>query len=151
MLQLCPLVNGTECWQSKTSQWWSMMTATGSMYLYNVQSRAELSCPTNDWETSWRRARLKGLGSEATSFLWKLLHQLLPTEERLARILPNTSPVCKICSTPTHADLIHCFFQCSSQRSIKLPNLQTQLAENVVALQVSQKIFHRNQEYLSGF
>ena len=64
----------------------------------------------------WRRAKLKGLGYEASSFLWKLLHQLLPTEERLARILPNTSPVCKICSTPTHADLIHCFFQCSSTR-----------------------------------
>ena len=44
-----------------------------------IKSRAELSCTSNDWEQTWTRSRLKGLGSAATSFLWKLLHQLLPT------------------------------------------------------------------------
>ena len=56
-----------------------------------IKSRAELSCTSNDWEQTWKRSRLKGLGSAATSFLWKLLHQLLPTEYRLSRILPNMS------------------------------------------------------------
>ena len=79
-----------------------------------IRSRAELASPDTDWEVSWRRARLKGLGTEATSFLWKLLHRLLPTEERLARILPNASNHCKICPTPTDADLPHCLLQCVS-------------------------------------
>ena len=83
-----------------------------------IKSRAELSCPSNDWERSWRRSRLKGLGSAATSFLWKLLHQLLPTENRLSRILPNTSPDCKLCQGHVQADLVHCFFQCDSTRLI---------------------------------
>ena len=77
-----------------------------------IMSRAELASPGTDWETSWRRARLKGLGSEATSFIWKLLHRLLPTEQRLARILPNSSQTCKYCPTPATADLEHCFFSC---------------------------------------
>ena len=77
-----------------------------------IMSRAELASPGTDWETSWRRARMKGLGSEATSFLWKLLHRLLPTEQRLARILPNSAQTCKYCPTPATADLEHCFFSC---------------------------------------
>ena len=79
-----------------------------------ITCRSELASPDTDWEGSWRRARLKGLGAEATSFLWKLLHRLLPTEERLAKILPNSSNNFKLCATPTNADLHHCFFQCVS-------------------------------------
>ena len=83
-----------------------------------IKSRAELASPTTDWETSWRLARLRRLGSEATSFLWKLLHSLLPTEARLSRILRNTSENCKICPTPATADLTHCFFECTSTREV---------------------------------
>ena len=77
--------------------------------------RVELLHPGADWEKIWRRARLPGLGSEATSFLWKLLHQILPTEERLARILPNNSPICKHCPGET-GSLEHCLFTCSLTR-----------------------------------
>ena len=77
-----------------------------------IKCKAELSSQDTDWETTWRRARLKGLGSEATSFLWKMLHNILPTEARLARILPNQNQNCKYCPTPTTADLLHCFFYC---------------------------------------
>ena len=83
-----------------------------------IKSRSELTSPTTDWESCWRRARLKGIGSEASSFLWKLLHRLLPTEQRLARILPNSSEHCKLCRIPTTADLSHCLFQCVSTREV---------------------------------
>ena len=69
-----------------------------------VKLRTELSSPSTDWESSWRRAMLKGLGSEALSFLWKLLHNLLPTEVGLTRILPNQSEQCKLCPTQVIAD-----------------------------------------------
>ena len=83
-----------------------------------IRSRTELASPGTDWELTWRRARLKGLGSEATSFLWKLLHRILPTEERVARILPNSSEHCRQCQTPSTATLEHCFFNCESSRHI---------------------------------
>ena len=83
-----------------------------------IKAKAELASPDTDWETSWRRARLKGLGTEATSFLWKMLHNILPTEQRLARILPNQSQNCKFCLAPTTADLRHCFFECVNTKEV---------------------------------
>ena len=37
-----------------------------------LPSRAELSSLETDWEITWRRVRLPGLGSQLTSFLWRL-------------------------------------------------------------------------------
>ena len=54
----------------------TMVNQISRMY---TPSRAELLSPNMDWENTWRLARLKGLTSEQTSFLWRLLHQLLPT------------------------------------------------------------------------
>ena len=83
-----------------------------------IECRVERMSPTTSWETSWRRVRLRGLGSGATSFLWKLMHQLLPTENRLSRILPNSEANCKLCADSAVADLIHCFFQCVTTREM---------------------------------
>ena len=33
-----------------------------------IPCRVELANPENDWETSWRRMRIKGLESEVVSF-----------------------------------------------------------------------------------
>ena len=58
--------------------------------------RVELASPDTDWERSWRLARLSGLGPENISFLFKMMHQLLPTQERLSRISPRTSSTCTL-------------------------------------------------------
>ena len=58
--------------------------------------RVELASPDTDWERSWRLARLSGLGPENISFLLKMMHQLLPTQERLSRISPRTSSTCTL-------------------------------------------------------
>ena len=108
-----------------TAQWYrvlleqevTMVEAENNTMEY-IRSRTELASPGTDWELTWRRARLKGLGSEATSFLWKPLHRILPTEERVARILPNSSEHCRQCQTPSTANLEHCFFNCESTRHI---------------------------------
>ena len=41
-----------------------------------------------------------------------------PTEERLSRILPNSSPNCKFCSDQMSASLEHCFFYCNLTRTV---------------------------------
>ena len=75
-------------------------------------SRTELASPDNDWDRSWHLARLKGLGPDMTSFLWKVLHKLLPSQDRLSRILPNKTPLCQLCQDQVVEDLPHAFFQC---------------------------------------
>ena len=61
-----------------------------------IKCRVERASPMADWEHCWRLARLSGLGPDNTSFLLKLLHQTLPTQERVARTKPSTSPNCKV-------------------------------------------------------
>ena len=75
-----------------------------------IPCRVELQSPSCDWTNTWRLCRLKGLGSELTSFLFKLLHQLLPTQERISRI-GKTDSTCLLCLLDTGHQL-HCFFQC---------------------------------------
>ena len=76
-------------------------------------ARAERAYPDNDWDSAWRMARLRGLGSELTSFLWKLLLGLLPTQDRVSRILRDKTPLCKLCPDAVMEDLQHAFFRCS--------------------------------------
>ena len=47
-----------------------------------------------------------------------LLYCLHPTEMRLARILPNSSPNCKYCQVQIPANLEHCFFECILKREV---------------------------------
>ena len=79
-----------------------------------------MKTPTADWENIWRRARLQGLGSGLTSFLFKLLHQLLITQERLARTNNNVSPMCKAPGCPGNdvEDLVHALIKCPSNNGV---------------------------------
>ena len=56
--------------------------------------RVEIANPGTDWEEAWRLARLPGLGSENIFFLFKMMHDILPTQERVARTNPRASPAC---------------------------------------------------------
>ena len=90
----------------------TMVQATDHSQRHYIPSRSELSSPDNDWEKSWHLARLPGLGSEMTSFLWKLLHKLLPTQDRLARIAKNKSSLCQLCTATQEENLEHALLNC---------------------------------------
>ena len=70
-------------------------------------------------------ARLKGLDSVQTTFLWRLLHQLLPLQSRLHYLTRNSSPFCPLCVAGGGAvmvggeveETIHAFFQCKYNES----------------------------------
>ena len=77
--------------------------------------KAELQRQDLDWDEIWTRARLKGLSNTARTFLWRKLHDLLPSNERLNRILPRTNPsnLCDNCDMGAVDSLsTHCFTQC---------------------------------------
>ena len=62
----------------------------------NTLCRVERASQLTDWERSWRLARLPGLGPENVSFLFKMMHDVLPTQERVARTKPRASPSCPL-------------------------------------------------------
>ena len=84
-----------------------------------IPCRVEIRNPLNDWSRSWSLSRLNGLSSDSTSFLWKLLHQLLPVKERLERILPTvTSPICQVCELGVPDSLPHALAYCSASSPV---------------------------------
>jgi hypothetical protein len=80
--------------------------------------RVELAAPTTDWPRAWRLARQRGLGPRLGSFIYKMLHQLLPTGERVARILPAASAICSRCGSGAVETLHHALFICSSNNGV---------------------------------
>jgi hypothetical protein len=55
-----------------------------------------------------------GLGPDITTFLWRLLHRLLPTQDRVHRITRNqTSSNCQLCQEEVVENQQHAFFSCS--------------------------------------
>ena len=74
--------------------------------------RVETLYPTADWSRTWSLARTKGLGSELTSFIFKLLHRLLPTQDRVSRLGGSGSQgLCQLCHKEIE-DQLHAFFMC---------------------------------------
>jgi hypothetical protein len=55
-----------------------------------IPCRVEEKYPDKDWDRAWSYLVLPGLPSDLTSFLWLMIHNLLPTKERLFRLgMPN--------------------------------------------------------------
>ena len=80
--------------------------------------RIESKFPEVDWVNTWSLAVTPGLSSDLTSFLWLMIHHLLPTRERLHRMnMPGTnSPICDLCDLQAVDNLEHALLQCPSSR-----------------------------------
>ena len=78
----------------------------------------ENSSHNTDWENIWRLARLPG--PDNTSFLFRMLHQTLPTQERVARTKPNQSSICKLneCNADLEENLDHALIQCEANSCV---------------------------------
>ena len=79
-----------------------------------IPVRAEDLSPQTDWPATWSLARTKGLDSELTSFIFKLLHCLLPTQDRVSRFTRNQNQkngLCLLCHAEIE-DPQHAFFSC---------------------------------------
>ena len=95
-----------------------------------------LENPTIDWKLIWGRVRHPSLNASLTSFSFKLLHNLLPTEYRTSLFLPNPSSQCRYsCPGEPLGDLEHIFFKCKlssdvgdwlSDRVREIDNLATE-------------------------
>ena len=78
--------------------------------------RVELTNTTNNWDRTWQLARMKNLGPDLTTFMFKLLHQILPTAERVARILPKQTPLCTRCNEDAPETIHHAMLECNGNQ-----------------------------------
>ena len=111
---------GNDIMNMSTKAWYNFLIQDVLNILDDNQSlnlspcRIEQKLPELNWPDIWLRARTKGLSSEATSFCFRMLHDLLPTEQRLSSILKNVSSRCKFpCQNDDTADLSHCLLTCN--------------------------------------
>ena len=102
--------------------------------------RAELQHPEVDWEMSWSLANLHGLASEEKTFLWRMLHNILPTQQRLHRLgMRNAvSPLCNLCTAGEQDDLNFALIACSfnSEVSDWLTGILHHLLPNLLQHQI---------------
>ena len=78
-----------------------------------IPCRIEKLYPFVAWNIVWSNVRLAALSNCSRSFAWKLVHKLLPVEEKLyaASNIPSNS--CKFsCPDEPIGSLEHCFFHC---------------------------------------
>ena len=78
---------------------------------------AEAAAVDTNWSECWRRCGLSGLGSELTTFNFKLLHRLLVTTPRLFDLGRRNSLACSLCAFESE-DLAHTLLLCPYNQTI---------------------------------
>ena len=80
-----------------------------------IPCKIEEQYPLIAWSESYRLCRLKGLNPDTKSFLFKLVHLLLPSKERVHHLTPTASPLCW-CESGQQETYMHLFYDCSKNR-----------------------------------
>ena len=85
-------------------------TPTGDL----VPCKIELKYPEVDWKRSWSLAVTPGLSTKQLTFIWRMVHDLLPSQVRLFRLgMPNISTdICSHCNNNMLGNLTHSLMLC---------------------------------------
>ena len=77
-----------------------------------IPCKVEEREPMVFWRESYILSRLHGLSPNSKSFLFKMIHTLLPCRERVHHLSPASSPLCW-CATGEQETYMHLFYRCS--------------------------------------
>ena len=79
-----------------------------------VPCKIEVKHPEVDWTRSWSLAVTPGLSTKQLSFLWRMVHDLLPCQVRLFRLgMPNiNTETCSHCDSNMLGNLTHSLLLC---------------------------------------
>ena len=82
--------------------------------------RTESKNPQVDWESVWSLANLDGLCSIDKTFLWRMLHNIHPTQERLHRLEMRNAPtsICNHCNLNSIDNLSHSLISCTNNTQV---------------------------------
>ena len=78
-----------------------------------IPVKCEVKNPLVNWDRTWSYTLMPGLGSEQKTFLFKMLHNILPTKARLFRLQQSDSPICSQCTSGNSEDCAHALLSCS--------------------------------------
>ena len=81
-------------------------------------SRIERLYPEVDWGRSWEYMNMRGLGSEKMTFIFRMLHNLLPVNIRLFRMNLSATPTCQLCKHGHVEDIPHAVLECTFNSAI---------------------------------
>jgi hypothetical protein len=139
-------------WKMSSGDWYrlllennvTMNTGNGNVL---KPCKTEVRNPNVDWEQSWVLANLGGLCSVQKTFLWKMLHNILPTQERLFRLGMRNAPssACTNCNPPYPDSLSHALISCPNNQEVAhwllqilQPHVQTISPDRLVLLDIGQ-------------
>ena len=79
-----------------------------------ILSKIEEKNPQVDWVRTWSMSTTTGLSSKQLTFIWRMIHDLLPTQARLFRLkMSNTnSNTCNLCTQNSVDTLSHALVLC---------------------------------------
>lgn len=82
---------------------------TGTKKMCKIESKF----PLWNWSLIWKRINLKGITNDQKSFIWRFIHDLLPTQERKATIHRYMSSKCTKCTSDSVDNiLLHTYTVC---------------------------------------
>ena len=76
-----------------------------------IPCKVEEREPTAPWMESYRLSKLKGISPTTKSFNFKLLHTLLPSNERINHLNPNATALCRL-NCGAVETYLHLFYDC---------------------------------------
>ena len=88
-----------------------------------IPTKLEQLHPQYSFESSYRLMRLFGLTPDKKSFLFRMMHNILPNKERLHRIKKAATPYCVFCPD-LHIDNIEHLFNCPKYSHITVPLIE---------------------------
>ena len=77
-----------------------------------IPCKVEMREPNVFWAESYRICRLRGLAPDDKSFLFRLIHTLLPSKERIFHLTSQGSSLCW-CNSGETEDYSHLFYGCT--------------------------------------
>lgn len=77
----------------------------------NTRMISKEECQT--WKRIWK---CKGITPRVKIFLWKGMHNALPTCAALEKRITSVTPLCKLCNSDTES-VVHALFLCSHSRA----------------------------------
>ena len=86
----------------------------------NILTKCELRNPEVDWRMTWSFTTLRGIESHLQSFLLRLLHGLLPTQERVYRVFGSRygDSNCRLCTDQVECSIQHALLTCPYNNEI---------------------------------
>ena len=95
-------------------------------FRFEKKCRIEYEHTWVDWKRNWNLSCIPGLESTEYIFLWRMIHNILPTQKQLHRIMPRVyNATCTLRRFQDICNVSHALFDCSYNSQVSQWHCQT--------------------------